>query len=179
MSTNGHQLLGMIFYRELQSLWSYAALVQQLCESIDVICPLRRGSSNATTTMLRNVVAVILLSISGTGALVGESDLEDVPITLLQYGTKDLGNEAAPYDHLMSPVHLVGGQPTLRLPVRGRQSSTLGPQLPSVLRAMCPPHCHFSFATRSAMSVTLDLITRDTLNIALAVAVMRPIVTEP
>ncbi|CAH2243724.1 jg8783 [Pararge aegeria aegeria] len=40
-----------------------------------------------------------------------------------------------------------GPTTTLRLPARGRHSSTLRPQRPSVLRAMCPAHCHFSFAT--------------------------------
>ncbi|CAH2238414.1 jg21118 [Pararge aegeria aegeria] len=42
----------------------------------------------------------------------------------------------------------VGGRPTPSLPVRGCQSSTLEPQRRFFLRAMCPAHYHFSFATR-------------------------------
>ncbi|CAH2241017.1 jg4087 [Pararge aegeria aegeria] len=49
-----------------------------------------------------------------------------------------------PATRSMSSVHLVGGRPMLRIPVRGCHSSTLGPQRPSFLRTMCPVHCHFS-----------------------------------
>ena len=57
----------------------------------------------------------------------------------------------------MSSVHLVGGLPTLRFPIRGRHSRTFLPHRLSVLRAMWPAHCHFSLQTLKAMSVTLVL----------------------
>ena len=57
----------------------------------------------------------------------------------------------------MSSVHLVGGLPTLRLPVRGRHSRTFLPHRLSVLRAMWPAHCHFNLQILRAMSVTLVL----------------------
>ncbi|KAJ8707552.1 hypothetical protein PYW08_010804 [Mythimna loreyi] len=43
-------------------------------------------------------------------------------------------------------VHLVGGVPTLRLPVRDCHSRTFRPYRPSVLRAICPAHCPLSLA---------------------------------
>ncbi|XP_062529425.1 uncharacterized protein LOC119629498 [Bombyx mori] len=39
---------------------------------------------------------------------------------------------------IRSSVHLVGGRPTLRLPVRGRHSRIFLPHRPSSLRAMWP-----------------------------------------
>ncbi|KAJ8706287.1 hypothetical protein PYW08_010913 [Mythimna loreyi] len=57
-----------------------------------------------------------------------------------------------------SSFHLVGGLPTLRLPVRGRHSRTFRPQRPSVLRAMCPAHCNLSLAILFAMSATFLLL---------------------
>ncbi|KAJ8708758.1 hypothetical protein PYW08_010140 [Mythimna loreyi] len=48
-----------------------------------------------------------------------------------------------------SSVHLVGGLPTLRLPLRGHHSRTFLPQRPSVLRAIYLAHCHLSLAILS------------------------------
>jgi hypothetical protein len=51
-----------------------------------------------------------------------------------------------------SSVHLVGGLPTLRLPLRSRHSRTFPLQRPSVF-AMCPAHCHLRSAIHRAINI--------------------------
>ncbi|CAH2234666.1 jg17943 [Pararge aegeria aegeria] len=61
-----------------------------------------------------------------------------------------------PATRMMIPVYRDGGRLALRLPVWGRYPSTLGPQSPSILRAICSAHCR---ATRPE-SVNLALANR-------------------
>uniref|UniRef100_A0A2H1VUH2 SFRICE_008709 n=1 Tax=Spodoptera frugiperda TaxID=7108 RepID=A0A2H1VUH2_SPOFR len=72
---------------------------------------------------------------------------------------KATGIQRLPANLIRSSVHRMGGHPMLCLPVRSLHSRTFLPQQPSVLRAKCPAHCHFSLLIRWAMAATFFRIS--------------------